>query len=538
MNVQDILQIPVFKSSQIIAGHSGVHREVQHVNMMDAPDIVHYLNPDDLLVTTAYHLKDNPASLMELIKNMSQQGCAGLGIKTQRYLVEIPNEVLVFADEISFPIIEISNDVSLGEIVNQTLSYILEMKTNELTNALKTHQKFTEHIITGKGINNLLDELSVMIEFPLLLLDQYLKPIHSSGALMDSAPILRYIQGSDVNVAQSKTSYLSFSLLTQRQTFSVFPIYTHQNKGGCLIIFGNIPSSKRSVILTIEQATNVISFELIKEIAIKQYEKRARNEFFINFVEGAFSSEAEIKNRAKEFNIHHDRKYICMVGKLDHEGKSISLTQYQMETDSVYEFIEEEICTSLLSGLLFIKGNKCVLLVEVNEMVSGIHTAIHSYLQKIQTKIKSRFHRTISFGVSNISHQLPDIKNAYKDALNALRTGQLSGDSQFIQYYRTKDITEILRIVPTEDLKEFYHTTLQELASTKREEEQVLLQTLAVYLETHCQISHTAKRLFVHRNTVIYRIEKCEDILGISLKDSEATLSLRLALRIKTILGA
>ncbi len=60
-----------------------------------------------------------------------------------------------------------------------------------------------------------------------------------------------------------------------------------------------------------------------------------------------------------------------------------------------------------------------------------------------------------------------------------------------------------------------------------------LIQTLAVYLETHCQISETAKRLYVHRNTIIYRLEKIEELLGKSLKDPDTTLHLRLALRIQ-----
>ena len=64
----------------------------------------------------------------------------------------------------------------------------------------------------------------------------------------------------------------------------------------------------------------------------------------------------------------------------------------------------------------------------------------------------------------------------------------------------------------------------------------MLLQTLSVYLETHCQLAETAKRLYIHRNTVIYRLEKCEEIIGRSLKDPEETLRLRMAFRIKALL--
>ncbi|MEH7435822.1 helix-turn-helix domain-containing protein, partial [Bacillus thuringiensis] len=48
--------------------------------------------------------------------------------------------------------------------------------------------------------------------------------------------------------------------------------------------------------------------------------------------------------------------------------------------------------------------------------------------------------------------------------------------------------------------------------------------------------SETAKRLFLHRNTVIYRLEKCEEILGRNIKDPNETLQLRIAFRIKPLI--
>lgn len=537
MNVLDILKLPVLKKAKLIAGHSGINREVQNINMMDAPDIIHFLNPNDLLVTTAYHLKDAPRSLVELIKNMAKQECAALGIKTKRFLEEIPEEVISCANKLSFPLIELPLHISLGEIVNQALSHILDMRTNELRNAIETHQKFTNHIMSGKGIKTLLENLASMIHHPILLLDQHLKLITSSHTPPDFLIDIETLHMKGYHFFLPKTTHSCFSLLSQRHPLSFFPIYTHEKRRGCLVVLGNIPVSDRAVILTIEQAANVISFELMKENALKQYSRRARNEFFINFVEGTFSSKEEIANRAKEFRLQNEQKYVCIVGKFDANDKTISFTQYQMETDIIFEFLESELLTFPSAAHFFVKGDMCILLIEVNKPQMEIDPSVLSDLKHLQTKIRNRFQRTLSFGVSNISQQFSDVQNAFKEATDALHTGQLSANTQFIQLHRTKDISEILRIVPTEDLKEFYFHTLQELSQLHHTEEQTLFHTLSIYLETHCQISETAKRLYVHRNTVIYRLEKCEELLGTSLKDPDTTLRLRLALRIKTLLN-
>ncbi|MEM5591643.1 hypothetical protein AAHH67_07515 [Niallia circulans] len=62
-----------------------------------------------------------------------------------------------------------------------------------------------------------------------------------------------------------------------------------------------------SLLLTIEQATNVLSFELMRENTVKQYTRRARNDFFAHFMEGKFSFAEEIESRAKEFFLKKNR---------------------------------------------------------------------------------------------------------------------------------------------------------------------------------------------------------------------------------------
>ncbi|MRH44336.1 PucR family transcriptional regulator [Aquibacillus halophilus] len=536
MKVSEILKNPAMEGYKIIAGESGLDREVLHVNMMDAPDIINFLKPNELLVTTAYHLKDQPNLIIELIEEMNEQGCAALGIKIKRFLQEIPKEVIEVAERLSFPIIELPAQSSLGDIVNQTLSSILDKKTNELRFAIDTHKQFSNHIISGKGIPKLLKRLADLINFPVVLLDQYTKPIASSHSNRKISHIMETMYLKDSSVYFPNTSFFTFSTLPEKETFSVFLVNTHQKKAGFLIVIGEINPADHSATLTIEQATNVISFELMKENALMQYTRRIKNEFFFNFTEGNFTSQEEVINRAKEFGLKSEQNYLCAAGKLEQGDFSGSYTQNQLEIDSIYEYIEDELVSLSLSTHLFTRGDTCILLYEVKGSSQDTTNYVHSSLELVQAKIKERFERSISFGVSNISRNFFHVKNGFKEAHDALQSGQLSGQTGFIQGYRTKDIMELLRIIPAVDLKDYYLNALQPLLELGKDEEQTLLQTLFVFLETHCQISETAKRLFVHRNTVVYRLDKCEELLGSKLNDSELTLQIRLAMRIKTML--
>lgn len=538
MKLYDIMKIPIFDQAKLIAGHKGVEQEVYTVNMMDAPDIIHFLKRNELLVTSAYHFKDDMYALRELIIQMKKQGCTALGIKTKRFLQEIPEEIISLADEIYFPIIELPFDIGLGDLVNQTLSYILDMRTDELHQAMQIHQQFSNHIISGKGINMILENLSSLIQLPVILLDYHLRPISEHNNTKASIQNLKKFFINGRKLPLSTIEIVTFSLLTKtRDTVSIFPIYTQNNQYSYLVIDGFISPLNRSMVLAVEQAANVLAFELIKEHSLRQYSRRIQDEFFTNVINSVFSTQDEIINLGKEFNLSFDQKYICIIGKIDIKEFTMSFMEYQEEKDLIYDLIEEELNSYTANVHLFIKDDMYVLLVNCDAIWRETEKEqMISLLKNIQVKIYSYFQKSISFGIANSSEQLLHISHSFKEATDAFYYGEMSGSKEFIEIYQAKEISAILRMIPQEQLKKFYESTLQSLANENEKDHAVLLHTLSVYLETHCAISETAKRLFLHRNTVIYRLEKCEEILGRNIKDPNETLQLRIAFRIKPLI--
>ncbi|WP_342042187.1 PucR family transcriptional regulator [Bacillus sp. OTU2372] len=531
MKVYELLTIPHLEGMQIIAGESGKENEVESVNMMDAPDIIQFLNQNEFLITTAYHLKDHPHLLSELVKAMSEQCCAGLGIKTKRFLDKIPDEVISLANELSLPIIELPLDLSLGQIVNLTFHTILDKRAAELKLVLETHKQFTNIIMQGKGVQSLLQDLSQMIKRPVQLIDQHFKPISQPIMNMDFSSLF-----DGISIPAASSFPITFSFLSTKQNCTLFPVNISEKKNGFLMIIGEIERNDQLTLLTIEQAANVISFALMKENALKQHDRSIRNDFFLHFLNGTFASQEEIIGRAEEFSLHHKQMYICAVGKIDGNLLHPTYTQRHEKEDDVFDFIEGKFSAYTQKIHFFKKADSCILLFEVQDHDHSPIVYVETCLIQLQEKVSKYLGNTISFGVSTLCQNFLHTKDGYTEAADALSQGKLSKKTEYIQTYHTKDIMELLRQIPLEDLKNFYSFTLNGFSSTKIEEEQSLLETLSVFLETHCQISETAKRLFVHRNTVVYRIEKCEEILGKSLKDSETTLQIRLALRIKSLL--
>ena len=64
MNVAELMTVPQFETLEVLAGKEGITKEISTVTMMDAPDIIQFLKPGELLVTTAYHVKDDEQSFI------------------------------------------------------------------------------------------------------------------------------------------------------------------------------------------------------------------------------------------------------------------------------------------------------------------------------------------------------------------------------------------------------------------------------------------------------------------------------------------
>ena len=140
VTVREILTLPPLARTEILAGASGLDREVRGVNVMEVPDIETYVAPGEVLLTTAYPVRDNPARLVEMLPELAARGLAALAIKPLRYLDHIPEELIQVADDLAFPVLVVAGDTSFNEVIGAVLSLVIDLRMGEL---------FLEELITS-----------------------------------------------------------------------------------------------------------------------------------------------------------------------------------------------------------------------------------------------------------------------------------------------------------------------------------------------------------------------------------------------------
>ncbi|MFL5706404.1 MAG: PucR family transcriptional regulator, partial [Ktedonobacteraceae bacterium] len=86
------------------------------------------------------------------------------------------------------------------------------------------------------------------------------------------------------------------------------------------------------------------------------------------------------------------------------------------------------------------------------------------------------------------------------------------------------------------ELTEFYQETLGPLLPAANRGDTTLIETLEGFFHCNGNLSETARSMHLHRNSLLYRLGRIEEILGRSLEDSELRLSLQIALKIHHLL--
>ncbi|MEK5057380.1 hypothetical protein BK126_16355 [Paenibacillus sp. FSL H7-0326] len=545
MYLKQLLSNPIFSKSVLLTGKLGLDRLVDSVNLMDAPDIIHYVKPGQLLLSNGYFMKKEPALMMDLIQQMDKLGCSGLAVKTKRFKLDIPKSVLEKAESLSFPIIELSSvNHSLGEILEQSTGYLLENKNHELQYAISINKQFSSMTLQGKGMALIIETLAGILSAPVILLSHRLQIVEESEHFQDG--MIRSLLNNILSALQvpfsnkePDTLGLVHSLATDYRYMTVFPIHTYRNEG-YIIQLNRDWKMDKLLMIAIEQAAHVIGMEFSKNQAVKERSRRYKNEFFSDLIDG-FISDQEALHRGKKYGLDASRSMLLCIAKEDEisnylKQPSLSFDETAISLrDKKYELIKRRISLLGIPFTMFTKSDQFISLFYVEELKWDEIVFVRK-LEELSNFLYNNEGMSFSFGAGNLFTHILDIRFSYEEAAKALTYGQQMGKPRFVHTYQSNDVGYLFRMLPVEELKHFYEDTFKGFLTLNENEREELLKTLHVYYKNHCHLLDTAKELYIHRNTVIYRLEKCEKITGVPLKESMQSLRFQLAFAIKPLL--
>ena len=161
-------------------------------------------------------------------------------------------------------------------------------------------------------------------------------------------------------------------------------------------------------------------------------------------------------------------------------------------------------------------------------------------VEKIATNIadtlSTEFYTKVSIGISSTVDNIKDLARAYKEAQVALDVGKVFETEKNIVSYENLGIGRLIYQLPTTLCEMFLQEVFKKgsLESLDRE----TLMTIQCFFENNLNVSETSRKLFVHRNTLVYRLEKIRRLTGLDLREFEHAITFKVALMVRKYLNS
>lgn len=548
ITVRELIELEPMRESKILAGENGLDRRITKVNVMEVPDIINWVEDGEFLLTAAYSIKDNLTKLDELIPQLTKKGLAGLGIKTKRYIEEIPSHTLKIANELNFPLIEIPLDISYSTIIASALTEIVNNQTNILYRIDNIHNKLINLMLSGGSLKEIAKSLYESIDNNSMAIKEYL--FETSVIFCDENKrkhIETIIEADSLKKERFEYSYREKFIHTNHTDILegekinriTIPIFTKDREYGCIYIWEDKKQITPVELTVIEASTPVIALELYKKLSIFEIESKHKVEFFEDLFSSDENRHKKALERASYFDFDSRLVYSVIVISVDNnDGLSCypSANHYLQQINVRLLSIINRISKSRKERIIY--GNKSNSIIILFGTEAGIKDAkikqdINSFCDEILRYAEYEYiNDKISIGVGRNYKNTHDLWKGYREANRAVECQKRSNEKRVTHY----DDLGIFRILSYEELQpelqQFYKEILEPLVKYDNEKGTELIETLKNYFECAGNLKKISEEMYTHYNTVIYRIQRIKEITGIDFEDYNDRLNFQISLKI------
>ena len=254
------------------------------------------------------------------------------------------------------------------------------------------------------------------------------------------------------------------------------------------------------------------------------YEEKHNKTIFIKNIISDNILPGDIYVRAKELHFATDvPRAVFLIRQTDRADMSALETVSEMFPDRQKDFV------------LSVNENDLVLIKELTA-VSENNKELYDIANAIEEKLRTDLNIRCVIGIGTTARHLRVLADKYKEAQVAIDVGKVFDTEKTVIHYDNLGIGRLIYQLPTTLCEMF----LGEVFKKKPIEalDQETLYTINKFFENNLNVSETSRKLFVHRNTLVYRLEKIKKLTGLDLREFDHAIIFKVALMVKKYLNS
>jgi len=200
----------------------------------------------------------------------------------------------------------------------------------------------------------------------------------------------------------------------------------------------------------------------------------------------------------------------------------------------IYEVIRNMFPDKEKDFVINIDSNNIVLIKELKEVISSAE--LENMAEQMLDTINSETMMRVLIGLSTVAVNIDELNNSYKEAQIALEVGKVFDEEKNILNYDSLGIGRLIYQLPIKLCELFLQEVFKKGDIASLDDETIL--TINKFFENDLNVSETSRQLFVHRNTLVYRLEKIMKLTGLDLRKFDQAIVFKVAMMVHKYLAS
>ncbi|MGP4105969.1 PucR family transcriptional regulator [Virgibacillus sp. L01] len=524
LSLRNAMKLGRFSECEIIAGDKGLNRIIENITIMEVPEVVQWLKGKELILTSLFAIKDDSDAQNLLVRNLHNSGATAIAIKPSQFIESIPKGIIDSANKLGFPVIKIPDDVKYLDILSPVMNHIFNEKVVLQEDLEQATQVLHEISMNSQGVEGFVENVGYLTKNMITVESEfsYIQVPSPEGMISPLGEGQIY----ELSVIQRPIQY-NRKYNGENIACIVSPIIVDGQYYGNITSWG-VNNDHLSIDLAIlEKASSLLSLEFLQLKVKYDIEQQYKSDFMRELLFSENIKERNVIEWGEKYRITKDTEYVCLLFSVRDRNSEVKnfveLKDYQINT------VLQDLKADMLVG--HIRNGICIIfpVQEGSENLEKFYEEIYNALSKYvgSTVI-------LSLGIGRVGRGPAGIQKSFLQAEQALHLSETMNHSHKIIYYNDLGAYRLInQLNGNRELLDFYEETIGVLV--KQDFHNQLLTTLQTYFYYDEILKLTANSLYIHVNTLKYRINKIESITGCDLKTSEGKMNLFLGLKIHNI---
>ncbi|MFW5943004.1 MAG: helix-turn-helix domain-containing protein [Chloroflexota bacterium] len=434
-----------------------------------------------------------------------------------------------------FPILVLPENTSLRYVQRVITSVLLDRQTQTTERGMELYRRLSEMSLEERGLEAMAEMMSTVTGKIIVVQDKRLDiralslPSDNEIDVARLRDVLRQRDNLPTALrnrkaaAKARQSTWQQLLPIENVGRLVAPIVSGDRARGYVSVVGAAGELDLLDSLTVEHGAAACALEMAKAKAVSEAEKKLRGDFLEGLLAGTLPQK-EIERL--EARLDHDTT-------LPH---AILTVAWDDEDPPTLRRLETSI------NWLLSSHNRPAL----QHTYAGDHVVVFQALRdgedmssareldrRLREHIQAEFGDTrLVVGVSGPAKTLAEWPSVHQEALQAMQLAQRLNFNHLVEFNSLGIFQLLSQIEHLAAVQTFTQQIIEPLAEYDRQHRGSLVQTIDAYFNHHANVSQTAESLFIHRNTLLYRLERIQELTGQDINQADMRLALHLALKL------